>query len=142
MTYRAIKINVLIQLLTVLLAVLLFVLPAKADWTGAEIGKEIAWEFLHILDWGTTLDISDHPDDYCEVGLARVFIGKNPSRSDVNIYMGLGAILHPVATHIIPQKAEIFGWEFSPRAWWQNVTIGGSGYCVGRNFSLGLRVNY
>ena len=125
-----------------LFAILLLAGIAKADWTGAEIGKEIAWELIHILDWGTTLDIADNSDEYREVGLARVFIGEHPSRSDVNIYMGIGAVLHPVVTHLLPQKAHLFGAEWDPRAWWQNVAIIGSGACVVNNFGVGLRVNF
>ena len=142
MTYRQIKINILIQAITAILAVMLFVLPAKADWTKAEIGKEVAWGILHVLDWGTTLDIADNGDDYCEVGLAKVFIGSHPTRGEVNIYMGAAAILHPIAAHLLPNRATLFGCEWNPRAWFQNITIIGSGACVANNFGMGLRLAF
>ena len=125
-----------------LFALILLAGIAKADWTGVEIGKEIAWEAIHLLDWGTTLDIADRPDEYREVGLARVFIGEHPSRGKVNIYMGIAAILHPIATHLLPRRAVTFGCEWNPRAWFQNLTIIGSGACVANNFGVGLRLAF
>jgi hypothetical protein len=125
-----------------LFALLLLAGIARADWTSAEIGKEVSWELIHMLDWGTTLDIADRPDEYREVGLARAFIGDHPSRGEVNIYMGISAVLHPVATHLLPNKAHIFGVEWNPRAWWQNITIIGSGACVVNNFGVGLRLDF
>ena len=125
-----------------LFVLLLLAGVAKADWTKAEIAKEAAWLTIHILDWGTTLDIADNGNDYCECGLARLFIGSHPSRGDVNIYMGITAILHPVAAHLLPNKATIFGAEWNPRAWFQNITIVGSGACVANNFGVGLRLAF
>ena len=127
---------------TLFFALLLLAGIARADWTGAETGKEIAWEALHLLDWGTTLDIADNPDMYYEGGPAALFIGRHPSRTAVNLYMGIGAVVHPIITHLLPRKFNLFGWETKPKTWFQNISLIGSGACVANNFGVGLRLAF
>lgn len=121
-------------------ALLCVVVPAKAEsWNTEEAVLEVVWQGLHLLDWGTTLDIVSRPDEYHEIN---PILGDHPSRGKVNLYMGLGAVLHPLVTHVLPRDAEVFGLSFKPRRIWQGVTIMVSGACVANNFSIGLRLNF
>lgn len=108
------------------------------SWNKTEITKEIAWETLHAIDWRQTLQIAGDPDNHYESGPARYFIGEHPSTGDVNTFMATTAILHPIITNALPRKYTIGGFELKPRAWFQNISIGGSAYLVGVNFSIGL----
>ncbi len=116
--------------------------PAQAgEWNKKEIAAQVTWQVLHVIDWGQTRNIA-MDDRYRECGLAQVFIGERPKVRDVDMYMGLAALLHPLITHHLPRNASFFKWQWNPRAVWQHVTIGASGACVVHNFSVGLRCEF
>ena len=110
-----------------------------APLTKGQIVGEVAWQVIHVVDWGQTLDIAANPDRYHEIN---PIIGRHPSRGRVNLYMGASAILHPVVTWLLPEKAEVFGFEFNPRWVWLGGTIATSGACVINNNSIGLRFGF
>ena len=103
--------------------------------TKGQIVGEVAWQAIHVIDWGQTLRIADNPDQYHE---KNPILGRHPSRGRVNTYMLAGAILHPVVTWLLPEEAEVFGFEFNPRWVWLGGTIATSGICVVNNHSIGL----
>ena len=97
------------------------------DWSKADTAREVAWQALHIIDWGQTLDIADNPDRFHELN---PLLGKHPSRGQVNRLFVAGAVAHPIAMGM-----------FRPpyRAWLQYVSLGITGVVVTRNYHIGLR---
>ncbi len=108
----------------------LIAVPAYADWTKADTLREVAWQGIHIMDWGTTLDMARQPDKYHEIN---PILGKHPSVGKVNLYMGLSAIGHMAVSYALPEKI---------RPYWQYITIGISSACVINNFNVGLKVKF
>ena len=98
--------------------------------TTNQVLGEVAWQAIHIVDWGQTLSIADNPDEYKEYN---PLIGKHPSRGRVNIVMLAGAVVHPLVTYAIPSEY---------RAYWLGGTIAASGLCVISNNSIGLKMNF
>ena len=101
-----------------------------AKWNKREVILEATWQAIHVLDWGTTLDLQRQPDRYYEIN---PLLGRHPSRDAVNAYMAGGAIFHLGVTHILPPSC---------RPYWQGITIGISSVCVINNFAVGLRVRF
>ena len=99
-----------------------------AKWSKQDYIMEATWVTLHLLDWGTTLDIAARPKEYREVSGAWI-LGSHPSRSKVNLVMGLAIPLHIGIVHALSKN-----W----RPWFQGITIGNTGFCVGNNFAIGL----
>lgn len=97
-------------------------------WDKKDVALEATWQVIHLLDWGTTLDITRKPERYYEIN---PILGRHPSRDTVNLYMFGGALLHLGVTHILPPKY---------RPYFQGITIGMSGICVLNNLSIGLQV--
>lgn len=123
----------------VICVVLVLLLLCSCSWNREEIVMETTWQVLHVLDWGTTLDIAARPDEFYEMN---PILGEYPSRGQVNAYMFTGAILHPIVTHLLPREADILGKDTHPRRLFQAITIGMSGACVVNNFSIGLKLNF
>jgi len=117
-----------------LILLLVLALPVTAHafdpWSRQDVALETTWMILHVLDWGQTLDLADQPDRYHELN---PILGRNPSRSQVNLYMAASALLHVGVTHVLPAKC---------RPWFQYVSIGVSGMCVINNFSVGLSIRF
>jgi len=59
--------------------------------------------------------------------------GRHPHQDKVDIYFAGTLIAHTVVTHLLPKE-----W----RPWWQAVTIGLEGSCVGWNFGGGVKVRF
>ena len=118
----------------ILIAIIVLFCPFSAmafdSWSKGDIAREAAWQILHAVDWGQTLDTASQPDKYHEYN---PLLGSHPSRRAVNLYMGAGALVHVGITHVLPRYC---------RPYWQYVTIGGSSVCVINNFSLGLKVRF
>ena len=119
-------------LLMIIVTVVVFCRPTPAfdPWSRGDIAREVAWQGIHLIDWGQTLDIADNLDKYHEHNF---WMGDHPSRGKVNLYMGLETILHPLVTHVLPKSC---------RPYWQWVTIGISGGLVINNYSIGLKVRF
>lgn len=99
-------------------------------WVKEDTFREITWQIIHVVDWGQTLEIARHPQNYYE---KNPFFGKHPSVGRVNSYMAAGAVAHAVISYVLPPKY---------RKWWQYSTIVLSGGCVINNFSLGIGVKF
>lgn len=121
-------------------ALALFSVSVQADeWTYADTYRETAFQVLHVIDWGQTRYIAEHPDyginqsgKYHEVDSAWL-IGKNPSVIDVDRLMLATAILHPIISYYIPR-----GW----REAFQYLTIGMKLNNVIGNASIGIKVEF
>lgn len=103
---------------------------AADPWSKGDIWREVAWQVLHVVDWGQTLNIADRPDKYHEIN---PIIGEHPSRERVNIVMGTTTVLHVAITHYLPKE-----W----RPYWQYLSIGVSGALVIHNLSIGLNMHF
>ena len=103
---------------------------ALDEWRPADTNREATYLVLHALDWGTTLDIVDHPDTHHE---HNPVIGSHPTRGEVNRYMAITALAHVAIARILPTR-----W----REGFQYITIGMEVLCVGNNLNLGLKVNF
>jgi len=115
-----------------ILILLIFLLPINcyADWDKNNTFREIAWQGIHLIDWGQTLDIARQPDRYYEMN---PILGKHPSVGQVNTYMAISAITHIGISYMLPKKY---------RAYWQWISIGVSGSCIINNFNAGLKVKF
>ena len=120
-------------------AFLLCFAVVSCGWSRQDLVLEGAWQVLHVIDYGQTLDIAKHPKQYHE---CNPLLDEHPSEGDVNLFAVVAGILHPVITGALPPKAEIFGIEFSPRTVWQAYSLGEKAGCVINNFSIGLCINY
>jgi hypothetical protein len=103
-------------------------------WSKADTAREATYLILHTIDWGQTLYIADHPDEYYEKW--NMVLRENPSRSEVNMLFCATMLLHPLISYVLDgeEKHGPFSW----REWWQYLTIGESGACVGNNFRIGI----
>jgi hypothetical protein len=95
-------------------------------WSKQDIILESIWLGLNLLDWGQTLYIADHPQNYYE---RNSLFSDHPDRGRVNFLFALGIPLHIGITHLLPAK-----W----RPYYQGVTISITGYCVINNFQAGI----
>uniref|UniRef100_A0A6M3L9F7 Uncharacterized protein n=1 Tax=viral metagenome TaxID=1070528 RepID=A0A6M3L9F7_9ZZZZ len=98
--------------------------------TTNDILREIAWQAVHAIDYGQTLEIARQPNKYHELN---PIMGKHPSVGTVNTYMIASAVLHPVISYLLPSKY---------RATWQYISIIVSSGCVINNYHIGLGVRY
>ena len=114
---------------SLLILIILFSTPCYA-WNKNDTYREVAWQTIHIIDWGQTLDIARNPDSYHEFNL---ILGRHPSVGRVNTYMVLSSVGHVTISVLLPDKV---------RKYWQWITIGTLGACVVNNFSIGLKVRF
>ncbi len=115
-----------------ILILLIFLLPINcyAAWDKNDTFREIAWQGIHLIDWGQTLEAARQPDRYYEMN---PILGKHPSVGNVNLYMATSLIVHPMISYFLPKKY---------RKAWQYISIGISGGCVIHNFNAGLKVKF
>ncbi len=80
---------------------------------------------LHTTDWAQTRNAD------WSTGLHETnpILGNSPSQSSIDIYFILTGLAHCLVTHILPPVY---------RPYWQGLTILLEGYCVGKNFQLGM----
>ena len=95
---------------------------------------------LTIIDWGQTLYIADHPEQFYEK--QNFLMSKHPSRSSVNLYFGLSVIGKTALVHILPRDYNLWGWNIKPRRIAQSVYIGISGANVYRNYTLDIKIGF
>ena len=114
---------------------------AADKWTTQDIVLEIIWEGLHFIDTGTTLGISEDPNKY----EMNPIMGRHPNREAIWLYMGLGAILHPLVVNYLPRNY-YFEWldlNIPARTIFQSISIGMSGGCAANNvLKFGFTLHY
>lgn len=128
-----------------------FLIPAKIEnddyeshklwgkWTKQDVVLEVIWEGIHLIDIGTTLRITNDPQHYEELNPA---MGKHPNREAIWLFMGLGAVAHPIVVYFLPRKIDLWGYKIPARTIFQGLTIGLSGTCVVNNLRIGLTLSY
>ncbi len=123
----------LLILLASLILALAFLFPesCRADeWKKADYLLEGSWIALHVLNWGTTLDIADNPGRYHEMN---PIMGRHPSRGRVNLYFAGTTVAHVLTSALLPKK-----W----REYFQVGSIAVTGGCLGWDLSLGLKIKF
>lgn len=119
------------QLGYTILILLLLACPAHADeWTQADTAREVAYLALHVVDWGQTLYIADHPREFHE---CNPILGSHPSRGEVNAYFIATGLLHPVVSYGLR--------KYAPDGWvqaWQYGTSAMEIICIGNNLAIGV----
>lgn len=103
---------------------------SASDWTDKDTAWQAAYLILHAADWGQTLYIAKHPNEYWEVN---PLLGEHPSVRRVNTYMATSAIVHTAIAYTLPPV-----W----RRRWQAVTVGIKAGVVGYNYSIGLKMDF
>lgn len=99
------------------------------EWDKTEIGMEIVYVGLHLVDWGQTLDIENHPGLY----ETNPILGKHPSRGKINAMFFTGLVLQPIIAHALPHK-----WR---KAWIGSGIMLEAG-CVGNNIHVGIGASF
>lgn len=97
-------------------------------WSKQDVGLEVGYQLIHLIDWGQTRQIARQPDKYYEIN---PILGRHPETSKVNAYMALSGLAHIAITHVLPQ-------EYRPL--FQGITILIAGGVVAHNMSIGLSV--
>jgi hypothetical protein len=120
----------LIGIMTCVILVAL-VTPCYGDWSEEDTAREVVYLGLHIVDWGQTLYIADHPNEYHERN--RLMFSEHPSRGEVNWKFAVGMVIHPVVSYLLPRPY---------REIWQYSTIGLEIYCVGNNVRIGIGMGF
>lgn len=119
---------------TLLVVIMLFgcmsLAKAESDWTKTDTALQVTYTTLHVLDWGTSLDIANHKGMY----ETNFIMGKHPSRSTINTYFATTLALHTLVTYLLPQGVV--------RSAWQAVSIGVELGYVYSNFSIGLKTAF
>ena len=124
---------------------LLFAAPSKADeWTKADVYRESAYMFLHVLDWRQTLYIAKNPERFMEYN---PILGEFPSDSEVNRHFITQGILHVAASHYLPKAGRLLPESLQKtlyvdhwRKAFQYVTISFQAGVVSSNYRLGIKV--
>lgn len=127
-----------------IVAILVLSTPAHAfeEWDKTEIGMEIAYVGLHLVDWGQTLDIEHHPNLY----ETNIILGRHPSRAKINAFFSAGVIIQPIIAHYAPDIGKIVenatGLDLGSD-WWRKAWIGSGiiieARCIGGNIKCGVR---
>jgi len=97
-------------------------------WTKTDKILETSYLVLHTVDWLQTRNA-----DWDRFYERNPILGKKPSTSEVDLYFLLTVLLHPLVTHIIPQKYRLY---------WLIPTIGMQVIVVGNNFRIGMGINF
>lgn len=114
-----------------------------AEWFSDFDKNDLMWQagstFVTVLDWGTTLDIVDRPDEFHETNW---YLGEHPSRGKVNKYFAIVIAANWGIAWALPTDAEILNYHVKPRRWFQYVWVGAETAVVAHNLSIGLRFNF
>jgi len=115
---------------------------ARADeWTSKDTAWEATYLLLHIADWGQTLYIAEHPDQYYETNIDKI-IGEHPTRGSVNTYFLFMAIAHPLISYNLPTKFYFFGLKINPRFTFQFISMAEKAYWVNHNYRIGIKFDF
>lgn len=106
--------------------VLLFSLVGCTSWDKTDLALEGVFFASHAVDWAQTNTIARNPDKYHE---RNPILGKHPKVSEVNLVMGIMAVVQPVIAHILPSPYR--------RAWIISTTAVKLGM-IANNFKVGI----
>lgn len=110
--------------------IMVFGVPAHAEWTHDDTRYQAAFIAAAVADWGQTLCIANNPDRFYETNF---LLGRHPSSDRVNIYFPAAIVLHTVVAVALPPKY---------RRAWQLVWIGIETSMVLNNASIGIKLDF
>lgn len=107
--------------------------PARAAdaWSKQDVALLATYATVHAMDWGQTLYVTRHPDQFKETN--PMFGSGHPSEGRVNTVMAAQLAIIAAATHYMPAKH---------RPWFQCITIGLRSAIVGWNYSIGVKTTF
>lgn len=120
------------------LVVFLLLIPilANADykfaenWTWKDTARQAGVVSILAVDMGQTLYIAGHPDEWREINPV---LGSHPDKDKVWGYFISCAVVHTLVSLALPPKS---------RSIWQYSTIAVEGLVVGRNYGIGIGMEY
>ncbi len=112
--------------ITVYSILLAFCLVGCTSWNKTDLALEGVFFASHAVDWMQTNTIARNPDKYHE---HNPILGKHPKVSEVNLVMGIMAVVQPVIAHILPSPYR--------RAWIISTTAVKLGM-IANNFKVGI----
>ena len=131
----------MIKLLLTIILILLPWVSSAADWgwSKTDYAREAAGLVVTAVDWGQTRYIANHPDRYLELN---PILGAHPSLDSVDAYFASVLVLHSLISALLPAKAEVVGFELSPRTAWQYFYIGVESTATLSNWRGGLKIDF
>lgn len=103
-----------------------FLCVGCTSWNKTDLALEGVFFASHAVDWMQTNTIARNPDKYHE---HNPILGKHPKVSEVNLVMGIMAVVQPVIAHILPSPYR--------RAWIISTTAVKLGM-IANNFKVGI----
>lgn len=103
---------------------------AADKWTTTDKALEAVFVTATVIDWGQTLYIADHPNQFDELN---PILGKYPSRARVNIYFPVVLVAHAVISNYLPKPY---------RTIWQSFSIAVEVPVIGNNYALGIKLGF
>jgi hypothetical protein len=121
-----------------ILVLLILLIPVLAnaeykfaeDWTWQDTARQAGVVSLLVVDMGQTLYIAGHPDEWRDIN---PILGEHPDEGKVWGYFISCAVVHTLVSLALPPKS---------RAIWQYSTIAVEGLVVGRNYGIGIGMEY
>lgn len=114
-----------------LLVIILVLIPSMAmSWDTQDTYYQSAVITALAVDMAQTLYISKNPNKYYEIN---PLLGKHPSQDKVIGYFLGGMIAHTAIAMALPPTY---------RRIWQCVFIGIEGLVIGRNYSIGVKLEF
>lgn len=119
----------------ILLALVLLFLSNTAfaehdEWTADDTKRQAVYYVFHVIDWGQTRYIADHPKQYYELN---PIIGEHPTTGRVDGYFLATALLHTGIAYVLPSD-----W----RKGFQYVTIVFEAGVTNRNRNIGVKIDF
>jgi len=116
-----------------LATLLLILLPCAAQahdpWTRADTERQALDTGLVVLDWGTTLDIANHPGFH----ECNPILGRHPSRARINEYISAAIAADALLAYELPAA-----WRHR----WQWAVAAVEVAAVDNNLGMGLRLRF
>ena len=77
------------------------------DLTKTDIVLQTTYTLLHIIDWGTTLDIAKSKNKKIE---SNAIMSRHPSIATVNTYMASTLVMQTLVTYALPKDYRVY-WQ-------------------------------
>jgi len=101
-----------------------------SSWDKTDIALEGVFFAAHGIDWAQTNNIANNPDKWHE---RNKILGKHPKVSEVNLVMGIMAVVQPVIAHILPSPYRR-GWIIGTTVMKVATVINNVGVGIGWGF--------
>ena len=124
---------------TILILIIILAIPASSyAWERAPENRwtmeNTLWEGFNVIvqtiDWGQSYNIVNNPDRYYETNK---LLGPHPSKKEVDKFFITSIVGHAVISYVLPKDY---------RQAWQLITLGMHIENAGKNYAIGLRVDF